>query len=417
MSLLRSTMLAFCAVFALTVTASAQRTLTAEVRAAVRVGVVQILAVSDQIPRRTAAGFRWQADDLIVTAFHVVAGANNILVSSTMNGVEASKAEIIAVNMAADLALLRTERTLPGEPLPHRIASGRPGEALWVVGYPLETPGLRSRQLIVSDIAPPLLVDGVDPIARAEIEVLGFPALNEEVIQLEGSLLPGDSGAPIIDADGFVVAIGSGGLRNGQVGLGWGIPAGHLDDLLTNTDPFPELAVSTLKTLQAMFFSQALSSGELHISRTFKVDWTERGFDISIEMLNDTSAAIRIEDHITCAALVSYEFGEDEMPRQQFRMAQDRVIEGLDPDELVIENAFPDGWYVGGTQAYIAEGNRFLLGGAKRQVQFSYVGNSDSEDSEDDVPTFEKFIGCRLVAEVGSQERVYRIIPRYDDFF
>jgi hypothetical protein len=44
-------------------------------------------------------------------------------------------------------------------------------------------------------------------------------------------MLPGLSGAPLIDAGGGVVGVGSGGLENGTVGVSWAIQAHYLTDL------------------------------------------------------------------------------------------------------------------------------------------------------------------------------------------
>ena len=50
-------------------------------------------------------------------------------------------------------------------------------------------------------------------------------------MQLESDLVPGDSGAPIFNSQGEVVAIGMGGLRSGTIGVSWAVDSLKLHDL------------------------------------------------------------------------------------------------------------------------------------------------------------------------------------------
>jgi hypothetical protein len=91
----------------------------------------------------------------------------------------------------------------------------------------------------------PLLSDVLPDSERDGIRKVGFPALTTQVLRLDGNLLPGHSGAPLIDAEGQVVGIGSGGLERGAVGVGWAIRAQYLTALLTAADKMPaQTAVS-----------------------------------------------------------------------------------------------------------------------------------------------------------------------------
>jgi ligand-binding sensor domain-containing protein len=223
----------------------------------VRTGVVQVIAISsDTIPRRSATGFRWHSPDLVVTSYHVVAGADSVVVQTTAGGVNATDASLVAVDLASDLALLKMKRTLPGMPLRHSSAIPSVPMPLWVAGFPLEVAGLRSRKLSMSDIAPRQLREALDATARRDLVSVGFPYLDQEVLHLEGDLLPGDSGAPILDKFGRVVAIGNGGLKLGQVGLGWAIPAAKLDTLMQKGLNDANLSLSALQSIQTSFFSR-----------------------------------------------------------------------------------------------------------------------------------------------------------------
>lgn len=239
---------------------NAQERLSESVVELVRNGVLQVIVTSpDTIPRRSATGFRWSTPDLVVTSYHVVAGArsDSIRVRTTSSsGVNVTLAELVAVDRASDLAILKMKRTLPGEPLRHCSTIPSVSEQLWVAGHPFSVFGIRSRRIATSDIAPHNLEDALDATARRDLDSLGFPDLNQEVLHLEGDLLPGDSGAPILDKNGCVVAIGNGGLKRGQVGLGWAIPASQLDTLLQKGLTENKISLSTLQSIQTSFFSR-----------------------------------------------------------------------------------------------------------------------------------------------------------------
>ena len=207
--------------------------------------VVRVVAIdtSNGIPRRAATGFRWvgrgdqsmcSVKACVVIALHVVIGADSILVTTQVDGLKKHvRGQIVAFAHDTDLALLSLNEDLDSSPLQYSLSSGEK-TSLWVVGYPFGTTGLRSRVVRVSDIAPGTLRDALTGDASDALSRLGFPSLDLSVLQIEGDILPGDSGAPIIDEDGIVVGVGSGGLRGGTVGLGWAISADALDGLEEN---------------------------------------------------------------------------------------------------------------------------------------------------------------------------------------
>lgn len=61
-----------------------------------------------------------------------------------------------------------------------------------------------------------------------------------EILYLDGSLLPGFSGSPIIDNNGKLVGIADGGLEEGSSSISWGIKAGKLNTLLGSKESFPK---------------------------------------------------------------------------------------------------------------------------------------------------------------------------------
>lgn len=224
--------------------------------------VVRIVATntSGTLLRRVASGFAWRSPDRVVTALHVVIGAENILVEAAGTRIEATPARIIAQDKEGDLALLALDRPLSSGKAFATTAIPAPGVALWVIGYPLEVTGMRSARLNLSDIAPSTLAGALDANARIDLADLGFPSTSLAVLHVEGSLLPGDSGSPIINSFGEVVGIGNGGLQRGTVGLGWGIPSNRLHNIHQRTNEVLRVEARRLARIQSSFF--ATQSGE-----------------------------------------------------------------------------------------------------------------------------------------------------------
>lgn len=178
---------------------------------------------------RSATGFIWGARSQVVTSMHVVVGCADISVYFERPG--ASRAATVRrVLRRADLALLTVEDAPAVSPLP--IASQRVADdaEVFAVGYYLDIPTANRKSLRLG-FAGRRLRDIIPPSVRRELEQLGFPDVNLEVINLEGHLLPGMSGAPIVNAQGQVVAIADGGLEAGAAGASWGIPIAHLEAL------------------------------------------------------------------------------------------------------------------------------------------------------------------------------------------
>jgi len=143
---------------------------------------------------RPASGIIW-ADNLVLTADHVLEQEDSIQVTGSTTTVKAS---IAGRDPGTDLALLRTEG-LKGVPAPRgRSTDVRPGQLVIAVGQPGEM------QLTVG------IVSGLSGSFRSwrggEVERL---------IQTTAELLPGFSGGPLVDADGRVIGINSWNLGRG----------------------------------------------------------------------------------------------------------------------------------------------------------------------------------------------------------
>ncbi len=200
--------------------------------------VVQVLgrACSGDAAARGGSGFVWETADRVVTALHVVGGCRDIVVN--FQGLGERSAVLERSLVARDLALLRV--TQPPSVPPLTIASAPPpvNETVWVYGYGGGRSTREDRQLRVTDAnrETPLLTHAVDASVRGELQRLGSPRLDTEVLRVEGFLVPGDSGAPVLDRFGRVVAVGSGGLQRGTIGAGWAVRVRYLAELTASAE-------------------------------------------------------------------------------------------------------------------------------------------------------------------------------------
>jgi S1-C subfamily serine protease len=167
-------------------------------------------------------GSGWLAGPgLVVTNAHVVAGSEETRVASPGGRVVA--ATLVYVDRANDVALLRAR----GLRLPAlELADAQPAEEeVVLLGYPHDGP----------------LTATAGTAGRPE-KVLAPGADGEKlrlrtVVPLSGSVERGDSGGPVIDADGDVVAMMFASSKEG--GAGFGVPTGEMREALRSPRDAP----------------------------------------------------------------------------------------------------------------------------------------------------------------------------------
>jgi S1-C subfamily serine protease len=137
---------------------------------------------------RPATGIIW-ADNLVLTADHVLEHEDSIQVTDAQTTV---KAAVAGRDPGTDLALLRTEG-LKGVPAPRgRSTDIRPGHLVIALGQPGDL------QVTFG------IVSGLSGSFRS-----WRGGQVEHLIQTTAELLPGFSGGPLVDADGRVIGINS----------------------------------------------------------------------------------------------------------------------------------------------------------------------------------------------------------------
>jgi len=152
-------------------------------------GLAPSLVRVDARGGRPATGIIW-ADNLVLTADHVIEADDNILVTGAPTTVKAS---VVGRDRGTDLALLRTVG-LRGAPAPRgRSADVRTGHLV------LALAGTIGEQQVTMGI-----VSGTS----SEFRSWRGGQLNA-LIQTTAELLPGFSGGPLVDAQGRVIGINS----------------------------------------------------------------------------------------------------------------------------------------------------------------------------------------------------------------
>ena len=156
------------------------------------------------------------ANDLLVTAAHVVAGEENTTIQIPGQGLS-RRADVVVLDVHNDIAVLHVEN-LGLKPL--QLADPRSGAAVAIIGYPLDG-GLRATPGRIGLTATVLTQDA-----------LGHGPVTRTITAVAGDVQHGDSGGPAVDAGGSVQSsIFAARLNSAS---GYGVPPSILRDDLAH---------------------------------------------------------------------------------------------------------------------------------------------------------------------------------------
>jgi putative serine protease PepD len=165
----------------------------------------------------TGSGFVVSADGYVVTNAHVIDGASTV--TAKIGDGKALSAKVVGVDGSTDLALLKVSSPTALKPLTLADSSAvQVGDATFAIGNPY---GLDRT-----------LTTGVVSALHRSIESPNGYAING-VLQTDAALNPGNSGGPLLDAQGHVVGVNSqiatssssDGTSGGNTGVGFAVPS------------------------------------------------------------------------------------------------------------------------------------------------------------------------------------------------
>ncbi|MCL1123213.1 S1 family peptidase [Shewanella surugensis] len=204
---------------------------------------VRVQIKNDGAVVAVATGFVWKQPSQIVTSLHVMhsSPSSQIIIEF---GKKRRKATIKALLIEADLVLLEVKRPIE-EWVPLLDFDGqKPPYKTWVtaLGYHRGALGMSTRELVKGYAKPEVLLQLLPSQAVEILRKTNMPSVTLPIYYLDGSLLPGYSGSPIVNPEGQLIGIGDGGLENGAANVSWVIPARYLTQL--EQSPLSQLPVN-----------------------------------------------------------------------------------------------------------------------------------------------------------------------------
>lgn len=218
---------------------------------------------ASQTERAIGSGFVIDKAGHIVTNYHVVRGATSIRVSFSNN--ERIKTRVVGIDPSTDLAVLKVNvksRALRSLPLGNSD-SVRVGDQVIAIGNPF---GLDRS-----------VTAGIVSAVQRRIEAPNQLSI-EHVIQTDAALNHGNSGGPLLDAEGEVVGVNAqietgDSTSQGNVGIGFAIPINTVRDVAAKliTDgkvehPFLGIEGKTLVPSIARLFHLPVQNGVFVVS-------------------------------------------------------------------------------------------------------------------------------------------------------
>ncbi|MEZ4618058.1 MAG: trypsin-like peptidase domain-containing protein [Caldilineaceae bacterium] len=225
---------------------------------------------------RLQTGFRVEGQPGIITALHGVLDCETVSAVSGDSQKIINDLTIAAVDIERDVALLSSTELdqSPDEALV--VSSLATTEiltaSLHVIGYPL---GLDEQDM--DEIESVRDIESLDAVIPDEQETPEFikrksPDLGIDVLNLQVQLLPGHSGAPVLDTEGHLVGVVNGGLHHGTVARSWAMPWDNVAlRSIDDTDVTKKLTVLRQKDIAAFgsFYTfSASTASEIRVTVT-----------------------------------------------------------------------------------------------------------------------------------------------------
>jgi S1-C subfamily serine protease len=165
-----------------------------------------------EVPAGSGSGFVWDTEGHVVTNFHVVDGAQSLIV--TVQGDRSFPAKVVGVEPRKDIAVLKIEAP-KGELTPIGVSTARTplevGQKAIAIGNPF---GLDHT-----------LTTGVISALGRQVEGAGGVTIRD-MIQTDAAINPGNSGGPLIDSSGHLIGMNTMifSKSGSSAGIGFAVP-------------------------------------------------------------------------------------------------------------------------------------------------------------------------------------------------
>ena len=271
-------------------------------------------------------GFVIDTEGLIVTNDHVVAGAEQIVVTTYAG--DLYDATVVGRDPQTDLAVLRMEASsLPPIAL-GRSSDLRIGESVVAIGHALDLPG-----------GPTVTVGVVSALDRTITNVGPQRLTLSDLIQTDASINPGNSGGPLLNRYGEVVGVNSAGAGS-ATGIGFAIAIDGarlvIDELIESGQVvrgFLGIGPATITRSLARHFDLPVSEGIIVVQITADSPADEAGLRvrdillaINEEPVPDAGALSRVLAHYGPGDEVVVRFvrpdGDDQPQESRVRLGQ-----------------------------------------------------------------------------------------------
>ncbi|KAL4857774.1 Protease Do-like 1 [Chlorella vulgaris] len=167
-----------------------------------------------EIPAGEGSGFVWDTKGHIVTNYHVIRGASDVLV--TLSGGKDQSAKVVGYDEDKDVAVLQiTQKDMEGPLVPLQLGDSSDlevGQKVYAIGNPF---GLDHT-----------LTAGVISGTGREINSGNTGRPIQDVIQTDAAINPGNSGGPLLDSSGNMIGINTAiySQSGNSAGVGFAIP-------------------------------------------------------------------------------------------------------------------------------------------------------------------------------------------------
>jgi hypothetical protein len=178
-----------------------------------------------------------------VTALHGIIGCSTYSVEIPGTALIISDLKPIFVNLDSDLVILSSDKITAT--WPRGLTLGASSAAMTSIGFPFGIDQPIETRLTRRNPSTVMLSSLIPSTDKQWFDPRKSPDLNLSVLSIEGHLTPGDSGGPILNSHGEVVAVADGGLQQGAIEISWAIPltsSTKWDPYLSKIDQINQLA-------------------------------------------------------------------------------------------------------------------------------------------------------------------------------